>query len=102
VAGVGLLMDAGGFVPKAPVQSAEAVHTLAMVLGIGTITVLILGVIVSFRFRLGPKTHAVLMAEIEHLRAGGKEPTSPESRAIVEDLSGWRYDQLWGNNPVGK
>ena len=22
------------------------------------------------------------------------------TRAVVEDLTGWRYDQLWGNNPV--
>lgn len=102
VAGVGLLMDAGGFVPKAAVQSPEAVHTLAMVLGIGTVAVLFLGVLVSLRFRLGPQTHAALMAEIEHLRAGNRTPSSEASRAIVEDLSGWRYDQLWGNNPLGK
>jgi oligogalacturonide transporter len=102
VAGVGLLMDWGGFVSKAPVQSAGAVHTLAMVLGVGTIGVLLFGVVVSLRFRLGPKTHAVLMHEIEHLRAGGREPTSEDSRKVVEDLSGWRYDQLWGNNPVGR
>lgn len=102
VAGVGLLMDAGGFVPKATAQSAEAVHTLAMVLGIGTVAVLFLGVLVSLRFRLGPQTHATLMAEIEHLRAGNRKPSSEESRAVVEDLSGWRYDQLWGNNPLGK
>lgn len=102
VAGVGLLMDAGGFVPKAAVQSAEAVRILALVLGIGTIGVLMLGVWVSLRFRLGPATHAVLMHEIEHLRGGARAPTSEESRAVVEDLSGWRYDQLWGNNPVGR
>ena len=27
-------------------------------------------------------------------------PTSPGAGAVVEDLSGWRYEQLWGNNPV--
>ncbi len=102
VAGVGLLMDAGGFVPKAAVQSAQAVHTLALVLGIGTVVVLLFGVLVSLRFRLGPATHAVLMAEIEHLRAGNRTPSSEASRIVVEDLSGWRYDQLWGNNPLGK
>ncbi|MBC2667636.1 MFS transporter [Novosphingobium piscinae] len=102
VAGVGLLMDAGGFVPKAAVQSAGAVHTLAAILGVGTLCVLAAGVLISLRFRLGPQSHAVLMREIDHLRAGGRTPTSPQSRQIVEDLSGWRYDQLWGNNPVGK
>lgn len=102
VASVGVLMDAGGFVPKAAVQSPQAVMTLALVLGIGTLVVLALGALVSLRFRLSPQTHAVLMAEIEHLRAGGRTPTSEASRAVVEDLSGWKYEQLWGNNPVGK
>ena len=40
------------------------------------------------------------MHEIEHLRSGARTPSTPAARAVVEDLSGWRYDQLWGNNPV--
>ncbi len=102
VAGVGLLMDAGGFVSKAETQSDSALNVLALILGIGTIGVLIAGVIVSFRFQLGPKTHAILMAEIDHLRSGARTPTSDQSRKVVEELTGWKYDQLWGNNPVGR
>lgn len=102
VAAVGLLMDAGGFVPKAAQQSEHAISVLAAILGAGTIGVLIVGILVSFKFRLEPRTHAVLMNEIEHLRAGADTPTSEQSRAVVEDLTGWRYDQLWGRNPVGK
>lgn len=100
VAGVGLLMDAGGFVSGAKAQSPAAITTLVVVLGVGTITVLLLGVLISFRFRLNGQTHGVLMREIEHLRGGGTTPTSDDSRAIVEDLSGWKYEQLWGNNPI--
>nr|WP_231635765.1 hypothetical protein [Novosphingobium sp. ST904] len=40
------------------------------------------------------------MHEIEHLRSGARTPTSPEAQAVVEDLSGWRYDQLWGRNSL--
>ncbi|MEC7931470.1 MAG: MFS transporter, partial [Pseudomonadota bacterium] len=54
----------------------------------------------STRFRLSPATHDILMREIEHLRSGARTPTSPGAGAVVEDLSGWRYEQLWGNNPV--
>lgn len=100
VAGVGWLMQAGGFVSGAKVQSADAVQVIALILGLGTVIMLALGVLVSTRFRLGPATHAVLMHEIEHLRAGQRQPTSPEAKAVVEDLSGWRYDQLWGANGV--
>jgi oligogalacturonide transporter len=100
VAGVGAIMSAGGFQKGAAVQSPEAIHTIAMVLGIGTVAVLFCGILVSLRFRLNAANHDVLMAEIDRLKAGDTSPPEPHARAIVEDLSGWRYEQLWGNNPV--
>lgn len=56
----------------------------------------------STKFRLSPATHDILMREIEHLRSGARTPTSPVAAEVVEDLSGWRYDQLWGRNPVAQ
>jgi oligogalacturonide transporter len=41
------------------------------------------------------------MTEIAHLKSGARSPTSEDSRQVVEDLSGWPYDKLWGNNSVG-
>jgi len=99
VAGVTAIMSLGGFVSGAKVQSEQAITTLALVLGIGTIGVLLCGIWVSRRFKLNSATHDVLMEEIERLKRGETGITS-ENRAIVEDLSGWRYEQLWGNNPV--
>lgn len=96
VAGVGLVMQAGGFQSRAAVQSAGAIHVLAWVLAAGTLVVLAAGIAVSFRFHLNARTHGVLMAEIEHLKAGARTPTSPEAREIVEDLSGRSYERLWG------
>jgi oligogalacturonide transporter len=56
---------------------------------------------VSMRFRLNPRTHAILQQEIERFRKDpAAPPTSAESARIVEDLSGWRYAQLWGKNDV--
>ncbi|MET0309375.1 MAG: MFS transporter [Sphingomonas sp.] len=100
VAGVGFVMQAGGFVSGAQVQTPGAIHTIALLLGIGTIGVLALGVLVSLRFHLNPRTHAILMSEIERLRQGETSPSSPEARKVAEDLSGWRYERLWGNNDV--
>jgi len=102
VAGVGFIMQAGGFQSGATVQSAGAIQTIALLLGVGTVGCLFFGMMVSTRFRLSPATHDVLMREIEHLRGGARTPTSPQAAAVVEDLSGWRYDQLWGRNPVGR
>ncbi|WP_343518209.1 MFS transporter [Sphingomonas sp.] len=99
VAGVTAIMSAGGFVSGAKAQSEGAILTLALVLGIGTIGMLFFGILVSSRFKLNSGTHDVLMDEIDRLKRG-ETGISPENRAIVEDLSGWRYEQLWGNNPV--
>lgn len=102
----GWIIDAGGYVsPKgspgaAMVQTPEAIATVTWLLVLGPAVVMIAGLIASWRFRLNARTHDVLMAEIDHLRAGNTTPTSPEAQRIVEDLSGWRYDQLWGNNAV--
>ena len=100
VAGVGFIMQAGGFVSGAQVQSDQAILTMALLLGIGTVGCLSAGIYISTRFRLSPATHDILMHEIEHLRSGARTPSTPAAGAVVEDLSGWRYDQLWGNNPV--
>lgn len=102
----GWIIDLGGYVsPKggpaeAVQQTPQAIATITWLLILGPILVMLAGLIASWRFRLNAQTHDVLMAEIDHLRAGGTDPTSPEARAIVEDLSGWKYEQLWGRNPV--
>lgn len=97
---VGQVMQAAGFVSKSAQQSPQAIAAIVGVLGVGTLAMLVVGVLVSTRFRLTPATHKVLLDEIEHLRGGADAPSSPQAAAVVEDLSGWRYDRLWGNNPV--
>ena len=96
VALVGVVLQLGGFVQRAKTQSPAAVETIVLILGLGTIFVLAFGFLVSRRFRLNRDTHAVLMDEIERFKADQSRLTTPERRAIVEDLSGWKYDELWG------
>ncbi|MEP9402306.1 MFS transporter [Sphingomonas silueang] len=100
VAGVGLIIQAGGFVSGAKTQTPEAIHTIALLLGVGTLGVLAFGILVSLRFKLTPVTHGILMEEIERLRSGDTSPPDPMHKDVVEDLSGWPHDRLWGNNPV--
>ncbi|MGR6329894.1 MFS transporter [Sphingomonas sp. XXL09] len=97
---VGQVMQASGFVSKATVQSPTAIAAIVGVLGAGTLAMLVFGVLVSTRFHLTPRTHAILLDEIERFRSGERTPSDPEDAAVVEDLSGWSYDRLWGNNPV--
>jgi oligogalacturonide transporter len=104
----GWIIDMGGYVsppkgaPAAAVhQTPQAVATISWLLVLGPILVMLGGLIASWRFRLNAQTHEVLMNEIERLRAGDTTPSSEEARAVVEDLSGWKYDMLWGKNNVG-
>jgi oligogalacturonide transporter len=93
---VGLIMQAGGFVSGAKTQSPMAIRTILLILGIGTLAVLAFGFVVSLRFRLNRETHGILMEEIERFKQDTDAQTTPERRAILEDLSGWKYEQLWG------
>jgi oligogalacturonide transporter len=97
---VGQVMQASGFVPKAMTQSPQTIVAIAAVLGIGTLVVLAFGVFVAARFRLDPHTHAILLDEIERFRSGARSPSDALHAKVVEDLSGWSYNRLWGNNPV--
>jgi oligogalacturonide transporter len=97
---VGQVMQASGFVSKATTQSPTAIAAIVGVLGLGTIAMLAFGVMVSTRFRLDPRTHAILLDEIERFRAGERHPADANHARVVEDLSGWSYDRLWGNNSV--
>jgi oligogalacturonide transporter len=95
------LMQGAGFVSKATVQSPQAIAAIVGVLGLGTLAMLAFGMFVSRRFHLDPRTHVILMDEIERFRRDPETaPSSPENRRVVEDLSGWRYETLWGRNSV--
>ena len=99
---VGIILEQGGFIAGATQQSTYAVYTIVAVLVIGPLLLLGMGFWVAGYFALNKETHAILMAEINHLKSGQREPTSKQNQAVVENLSGWSYDKLWGNNPVGK
>jgi len=77
-------------------QTPEAVRTVAALMILGPIVVMALGMIAAWRFHLNAHTHAVLVDEVERLRAGETEPETDASRQVVEDLTGWKFPTLWG------
>ena len=100
---VGQVMEAAGFVSKASVQHPAAIAAITLLLSVGTLALLAFGIIVSLRFRLNPQTHAILVGEVERLRQNpAAEPSSQSAKDLVEDLSGWRFEQLWGRNSVAR
>ncbi len=90
------ILNLAGLIPKTMDQPRSVVTTVVFILAVGPLAILLFGFLVSLRFRLNSETHAVLMDEIDRFKnQPGTQPT-PANRAIVEDLTGWKYEQLWG------
>jgi oligogalacturonide transporter len=85
-----------GLIPKTMNQPRSVVTTVVAIVAVAPLAIMLFGFLVSLRFRLNSETHTVLMNEIERFKSQpGTQPT-PENRAIVEDLTGWKYEELWG------
>lgn len=100
---MGAALDWGGLVKGAGVQQSE--HTMQVIVWtmvVGPMIVLVLGFWVSTKFHLDTTTHAILMKEIEHLQAGNTSPSDERALEVVEDLTGWPYEKLWGRNNLLK
>ncbi len=96
---VGVMLQEGGFVKGSQVQPESAVNTIAMLLFIGTAGLLLVALWQAVTFRLNKRTHKIFVDEVERLKAkGAKQDVTPETRHIVEDLTGYSYDDLW-NEP---
>ena len=91
------ILDASGLIPGKNVQQPQSVlDAVVLLMGVGTLGILAFGFFVSTRFRLNRDTHAVLMTEIDRFKSSDRAEPAVESRRVVEDLTGWRYEQLWG------
>jgi oligogalacturonide transporter len=91
----------GGFQEGADAQSPQAITTIVVVMSAAPLVILGLGFLVSLQFKLNSRTHLVLMDEIARFKSGETTPSSSQVKAIVEDLTGWPYEKLWGRNTVG-
>ncbi|UWM66163.1 MFS transporter [Enterobacter sp. CP102] len=92
---VGLLLQNGGFVKGSQTQPPEAIHTIAMLLFIGTAGLLIMALWQALTFHLNKRTHKIFVDELERLKANGSaQQATPEARRVVEDLTGYSYDTL--------
>lgn len=101
---VGVLLQLAHFNPGQPQQPASVHYIILAVLSLGTTLLLIGGYLASRRFTLNIKTHAVLREECDRMRlAGGPlAPASPQNQRILEEITGLRYQELWGNNSVSR
>lgn len=99
---VGVALQEANFVSGAKSQPTGALNIMVVILVVVPILFLIIGFISSFSFKITKESHAVLKNEVKRLRDGGsKADVDDNTRKTVEELTGWDYEKLWGNNPVG-
>jgi oligogalacturonide transporter len=78
------------------IQSVETLNGIRLVFFLVPLILILLGVISSFRFKITPKNHTILMSEIERLKNGGsKEKVDNETKEIVESITGVDYSKLY-------
>ncbi|VTN09252.1 Uncharacterised protein [Raoultella terrigena] len=69
----------------------------------GTAGLLLIALWQALTFHLNKQTHKIFVDEVDRLKANGlKQNVTPEARRIVEDLTGYDYDQLWCDIPAEK
>jgi oligogalacturonide transporter len=94
---VGLLLEFGGFVEGSKTQSPEAIQTIVLTLVLGTSALIIIALIIAFTFKLNKNTHEILVDEITRLKNNGsKADVDPKTKKVVEDLTGYDYEKVWG------
>ncbi len=93
---IGLVLQFGGLIKGSQFQPQEAINTIAITLFAGTVGLLLLALWQAFTFHLNKRTHKIFVDEMERLKNHGfREDVTNESRAVVEDLTGLGYEEVW-------
>lgn len=95
---IGFTLTAIGFVSKQQ-QSPEVLQNMKILFLAGPSILIFLGIIVATRFKITPKTHAILRAEIQRLKNGGeKSAVDADTKKVCETLTGIAYEKLYQKN----
>ncbi|MBT1174322.1 MFS transporter [Bifidobacterium sp. LC6] len=98
---IGLVLEATGFVEGAQSQPPQTVFALACLFSFVPIVICLVGIAFTYRLKLNRENHELLLDEIDRLRSGGSmAEVTPETRTLVESLTGMPYEQCWGHNNV--
>lgn len=77
-------------------QSDSTLLGIRLMFFIIPVLLLLFGIISSFRFKINPKNHQILVTEINRLNNGGdKSKVDTSTKEIVEEITGLSYDELW-------
>jgi oligogalacturonide transporter len=88
----GITLATFGFDGTAAVQSDAAVMAIRVSFTFIPLILMVCGVIVSFKYKITPKTFQIAQDEIKRIAEGGdKKDITDENRIIVEQLTGHPY-----------
>ncbi len=77
-------------------QSAQAIQGLRLLWFFGPMLLLGLAFTCGIKFKVTPKNHQIMMAEINRLSSGGaKEDVDAETKKVCELLTGKKYAELY-------
>jgi len=83
------------------VQSSETLLGIKLMIFAIPILLLSVGIIRSFKFKIDPENHKILLNEINRLsNNGSKADASNTTVAIVEEITGIEYSKLWNSEDL--
>ncbi len=82
-----------GFNAELATQSILTVNTIRVLFNIIPLILMILGLIVSRKYKVTPDTFKIAREEIERIQNGGdKKDISEENKSVIEELTGHSYN----------
>ncbi len=98
---VSFVLVSFGFISSSKTQpSSVTIAILILFVGIPTFSIFI-GCIASYRSKFTVEKHALLIKEVQRLKAGGSmDSVSQQTKDAFKDLTGFEYEKCWGNNNV--
>ncbi|HJO93542.1 MAG TPA: MFS transporter [Victivallales bacterium] len=93
---LGVCIDLIGYNPNLNIQAFHTDMGFKILLIVVPIIVIIIAIIFSYKYKVTPKTHAILRKEIERLKNGGrKEDVTHDVKKVCEILTGFKYEKLF-------
>ncbi|MFV0576292.1 MAG: MFS transporter [Vibrio sp.] len=78
----------------------SGLHWIFLALPIGF---MLLAAWATMKYKLDAKANIMLNEELDRLRSGGKlEDATPETKSLIEELTGWEHKYTWGNMALKK
>lgn len=99
---LGVILQYSGFVKGEAVQPQSAVTTITIMTVAVPMILLFVCFLAARRLKLTKESHKLLVDEVNRIKAGGdKAAVTPEAKKAIEELTGYAYENCFGNNNVG-